>query len=222
MATTCQHCGATTDNDARVMCPNCGRRMQPVSAAPPQPPAGEPAAPPPPSPYGPPPSAYPPPPSPYAPPQQQWPPPPPPPYGAPPPPPPYGAPPPQWPPPPPPYAGRPQYAAPSPYAYPTGPVLPPQVDVFFRRGALTRTSRVTVLFRLVLAIPHLIALYFLYIAAEAVAFVAWFAALFTTRVPVGMYGFLAWVLGYGTRVMAYLGLLSDQWPTFSGAPDDAV
>ena len=31
-------------------------------------------------------------------------------------------------------------------------MLPPQVDVFFRRGALTRTSRVTVLFRVILGV----------------------------------------------------------------------
>jgi hypothetical protein len=101
-------------------------------------------------------------------------------------------------------------------------VLPPQVDVYFRRDAIARTSRVKVLFRLILALPHFIALYAIYIAAEVVAVIAWFAALFTARVPTGMYGFLAWVLGYGTRVMAYVGLLTDQWPSFSETPNDAV
>ena len=219
MATTCQHCGATTDNDARVMCPSCGRRMQPLARPDDSPPAAGPQddGAPLPSPYAPPPSPYAPPPppqqSPYAPP--------PPPYAAPPPPPP-----PQWPPPPPPYGAPPPppYGAPPPYAWqhPTGPVLPPGVDVYFRRDAIAHTSRVTVAFRLILAIPHLIALYALYVAAEVVGIVAWFAALFTARVPTGIYGFLGWVLGYGSRVMAYLGLLTDRWPGFSETPGDPV
>ena len=41
--------------------------------------------------------------------------------------------------------------------------------------------RVTVLFRLLLAIPQLIVLYVLSIVAELVAVVGWFAALFTGR-----------------------------------------
>ena len=46
--------------------------------------------------------------------------------------------------------------------------------------------RVTVLFRLLLAIPQLIVLYVLSIVAELVAVVGWFAALFTGRLPGGL------------------------------------
>ena len=192
MATTCQHCGATTDNDSRVMCPSCGRRMQPPGASPATESTSTPA-----------PDVGAPPPSPYAPP--------PPPYGAPPPPP-YGA------PPPPPYAAAPPYA--SGYAYDAG--LPPQVDVYFRRDAIARTSRVTVLFRLVLVLPHLIALAFVALAAALLTVVTWFAALFTARVPAALYEVLAWTVSYGTRVMAYLFFLTDRWPAFSERPDEPV
>jgi hypothetical protein len=172
MAQTCQHCGQTTADDARVMCPNCGRRMQPRSAdAPPPPPEA---------------------PSPYAPPAA------------------------------PAVIGQPAYA---PYAsVPASPadLGPPGVDVDFRRTTIVRTSRLTVLFRLVLAIPHLLALAVISVAAYVVVVVAWFAALFTARVPEGMYGFLGWVLRYGARVTAYVALLTDRWPSFSETPDDPV
>jgi hypothetical protein len=69
----------------------------------------------------------------------------------------------------------------------------------------------------VLVIPHLVVLYALSIAAEIVAVVAWFAALFTGAVPTGIYGFLGWVATYATRVSAYLGLLTDRWPVFGGS-----
>jgi hypothetical protein len=96
------------------------------------------------------------------------------------------------------------------------------VDVEFRRDVTSRTSRVTVAFRLLLAIPHLIVLYGVGIAAFVVTVVAWFAALFTGRVPAGMYGFVGWVVGYATKVMSYLFFLTDRWPTFAEGPDDPV
>src|SRR4051812_17499545 len=181
------------------MCPSCGRRMQPAGAAPPPPPAA--AAPP--SPYAPPPSPYGPPPTAPAP--------------APEPPAPGPAAPSAY------ISGQPAYA---PYAtaestWPTQ-VGPPGVDVEFRRDAIARTSRVTVAFRLILAIPHLIALYAMGYAVAVVTIVSWFAALFTGRVPQGLYGFTGWIVRYGTRVVAYLWLLTDRWPSFSEGVEDPV
>src|SRR5579864_3170832 len=78
-----------------------------------------------------------------------------------------------------------------------------------------RRSRLTVFFRLLLAVPHLIwlslwgfALYFALIAA-------WFAAVFTGRVPGGLHRFMAAFLGYSTRVNAYVLLLANPFPPFT-------
>ncbi len=66
-----------------------------------------------------------------------------------------------------------------------------------------------------LAIPHLIVLFFLSIAALLVVFVAWFAILFTGRYPRGMFRFVEGVLRWGQRVIAYAFLLvTDSYPPF--------
>jgi len=80
-----------------------------------------------------------------------------------------------------------------------------------------RRSRLTVFFRLLLAIPHLIALYVFGIVVEFVAVIAWFVALILGRLPDGLHNFLAGYVRYTSRVFAYLQLLADPWPPFSGA-----
>jgi hypothetical protein len=79
-----------------------------------------------------------------------------------------------------------------------------------------RRSRLTVFFRLLLVIPHLIWLEFWGIAVAVAVLVAWFAALITGRVPDGLHGFAASFLRYSTRVNAYMLLLADPYPPFSG------
>jgi hypothetical protein len=78
-----------------------------------------------------------------------------------------------------------------------------------------RRSRLTVFFRLLLVIPHVIWLYLWGIAAGIAVLVSWFAALFTGRVPDGLHDFNAAFLRYSTRVTGYLFLLADPWPPFS-------
>jgi hypothetical protein len=80
-----------------------------------------------------------------------------------------------------------------------------------------RRSRVTVFFRLLLAIPGLIWLGIWGIAAEFAVLIAWFAALFTARVPVGIHGFIASWVRYSTRVLGYAFLLAEPWPGFTNA-----
>jgi hypothetical protein len=77
-------------------------------------------------------------------------------------------------------------------------------------------SRLTVFFRLLLAIPHFIWLYLWGIAATIVWIIAWFAALFTKRVPQGMHDFLAGFLRYQVHVFSYLAIVADPYPSFSG------
>jgi hypothetical protein len=66
-----------------------------------------------------------------------------------------------------------------------------------------------------LVIPHLVVLFFLWVAAIAVVLVAWFAILFTGRYPRGMFGFVEGVMRWSQRVTAYAFLLvTDRYPPF--------
>lgn len=76
-------------------------------------------------------------------------------------------------------------------------------------------NRLTVLFRLILIIPHVVALYLLAIVGAVVLLLAWFAAVFTGHVPDGLHNFLAGLLRWSTRVNAYVLLLTDRYPPFS-------
>jgi hypothetical protein len=76
-------------------------------------------------------------------------------------------------------------------------------------------DRLTVAFRIVLAIPHILAVWVLGIAWALTTLIAWFSILFTGRYPEGLYGFAVGVLRWNTRVEAYLLLLHDEYPPFS-------
>jgi hypothetical protein len=79
-----------------------------------------------------------------------------------------------------------------------------------------KRSRLTVFFRLLLAIPHVLWLELWGIAVCVAVLVAWVAALFTGRVPDGLHAFIARYLRYTTHVYAYILLLADPFPPFSG------
>jgi uncharacterized protein DUF4389 len=81
-----------------------------------------------------------------------------------------------------------------------------------------RRSRLTVFFRLLLVIPHLLWLSLWAILAILTAIVNWFATLFSGRSPVGIHNFLARFLVYSTHVTAYLALLANPYPGFAGKP----
>ena len=80
--------------------------------------------------------------------------------------------------------------------------------------APTNRNRLSVAFRLILAIPHLIVIPFLGIAWGFTTMVAWFAILFTGRFPAGLYHFGVGVLQWNIRVEAYVLLLHDEYPPF--------
>ena len=75
-------------------------------------------------------------------------------------------------------------------------------------------NRVTVGFRLILAIPHLLVLAVLSIAALVAWVIALFAVLFTGRWPEGLRTFVVGYMRWFTRVEAYVGLLTDAYPPF--------
>ncbi len=67
-----------------------------------------------------------------------------------------------------------------------------------------------------LAIPHYIVLFFLWIAAVVVVIVAWFAILITGRYPRGMFDFVEGVIRWSNRVSGYaFTLVTDRYPPFS-------
>jgi len=70
--------------------------------------------------------------------------------------------------------------------------------------------RLTVAFRIILAIPHVIVLALLSIAWWVTALVAWVSILFTGRYPAGLYEFGVGVLRWLIRVESYVLLLVDE------------
>src|SRR5579859_1619750 len=84
-----------------------------------------------------------------------------------------------------------------------------------------RRSRLTVFFRLLLAIPHFFWLALFTVGAVFVAFVNWFATLFMGRSPKGIHDFLAGYVRYATHLFAYLFLAANPYPAFYTASPQA-
>jgi len=76
-------------------------------------------------------------------------------------------------------------------------------------------NRLTVGFRILLAIPHFIALVFLMFAWWVTAVIAWILILFTGAYPSGLYEFGVGCLRWLMRVEAYMLLLVDDYPPFA-------
>jgi hypothetical protein len=76
-------------------------------------------------------------------------------------------------------------------------------------------SRLTIFFRLLLAIPALIVLLVLSYVAELVAFLAWFYALFLGTLHGGLRDVLAYWLRYNAQTFAYICMLTQRYPTFA-------
>jgi hypothetical protein len=78
-------------------------------------------------------------------------------------------------------------------------------------------NRLTVFFRLLLAIPHFVWLTIWGIGAGIAVVVAWFAGLFLGRVPDGLHNFVAGFTRYSTHVNAYFSIAANPFPSFTGA-----
>lgn len=79
-------------------------------------------------------------------------------------------------------------------------------------------SPLTVVFRLILVIPHLIWLSLWGLAALVVVIVNWFAILFAGQSPKDLHNFLATYVRYAIHVGAYLFLVAEPYPDFGGSP----
>jgi hypothetical protein len=77
-------------------------------------------------------------------------------------------------------------------------------------------TRLTVFFRAILAIPLLLWAVLWAVIAVLAYIVNWFATLFMGRSPDGLHNFLATFLRYTTHVRAYLLLVADPYPKFTG------
>jgi hypothetical protein len=81
-----------------------------------------------------------------------------------------------------------------------------------------RRSRLLVLFRLLLAIPHLVWLVLWALVALPTVVLTWLCALVTGRPPRPFHRFLSVYLRYATHVMAFLFLIGNPFPGFVGKP----
>lgn len=86
--------------------------------------------------------------------------------------------------------------------------------ILLEAPALPR-DRVSVGFRIILAIPHLLVLWVLGAAWAVTTLIAWFHILIWAQYPQGLHDFGVGVLRWSTRVEAYLLLLHDEYPPFS-------
>lgn len=80
-------------------------------------------------------------------------------------------------------------------------------------------NRLTVFFRMLVAIPWLIVAMFWGLAAYLAVIFAWFALVFTGRYPDGLYNFNAGFIRFINRVNGFYYLLTDEWPPFDGGDD---
>jgi len=72
------------------------------------------------------------------------------------------------------------------------------------------------LVKLLLAIPHFLVLFVLFVATFFAVIISWFAILLTGRYPQGLFDFVVGVGRWGLRVQAYAFLLvTDRYPPFS-------
>jgi uncharacterized protein DUF4389 len=78
-------------------------------------------------------------------------------------------------------------------------------------------NRLTVLLRLILAIPHLIWLTLWSIAVGFAVIVAWIVGIVAGRVPDALHSFMAAYTRYYTHLDAYLWIAADPYPGFMGA-----
>lgn len=79
-------------------------------------------------------------------------------------------------------------------------------------------NRLTVAFRIILAIPHLIVSQVWGYLAQILALVQWFIAVFTGQRNDGIWNMQRQWLDYSSRVSGYTSLLYDPYPAFGTAP----
>jgi Domain of unknown function (DUF4389) len=95
-----------------------------------------------------------------------------------------------------------------------GPTHPVRLVV----GDDYRRSRVTVFFRLLLAIPHLIWFFLWSLLIVVAAVINWLISIFTGRPPGGIHRLMCAYVRYQAHLGAYITLVADPYPAFLGEP----
>ena len=112
-----------------------------------------------------------------------------------------------------------RYPNSDPTALLAGVERPPQHPVHLVGDAHDlRRSRVTVFFRLLLALPHLVWLALWAIAAILVGILNWFVTLFTGTPARAFHAFLSRFVRYALHVYSFLYLTANPFPGFTGEP----
>lgn len=96
--------------------------------------------------------------------------------------------------------------------YAAAPAPSRQLEMWFNGPQQQR--RWTVLIRLIMVIPQAIVLFILEIALLFVAIIGWFAALVIGRLPLWIHQFNSGYVRWYTRVVAYVYLMTDEYPPF--------
>jgi hypothetical protein len=76
-------------------------------------------------------------------------------------------------------------------------------------------ARFMPLIKWLLAIPHYIVLFFLFIGAAIAIIISWFAVVITRRYPRGLFNYVVGVYRWYYRVGAYVSLMTDRYPPFT-------
>jgi hypothetical protein len=98
--------------------------------------------------------------------------------------------------------------------YPGGGGYPARFSVEYPE----RLSRLLIFIKLIIALPQLILVYFLTTLAGVITFLCWFSILFTRRYPRGLFDLVVSFNRWVANVFAYVALLRDEYPPFSGEP----
>jgi uncharacterized protein DUF4389 len=109
-----------------------------------------------------------------------------------------------------------RYPTSDPAAYPV--VEPSQQPIALAREDDLRRSRLTVFFRLLLALPHFVWLSLWAVVALLAGIVNGIATLIAGRSPDGLHNFLGCFIRYQAQVYAYAGLVANPFPGFLGRP----
>lgn len=95
---------------------------------------------------------------------------------------------------------------------------PPHTIMLRQQEDTLERTRLTVFFRLLLALPHFVWLFLWSIAAVFAAIANWVATLVRGQSPAGLHGFLASYQRYAVHVQAFVALVANPFPGFTGTP----
>lgn len=96
----------------------------------------------------------------------------------------------------------------------------PMYPALFFAAQPASSSRILLLFRPLLIIPHIFWAGIYGAAAMFVQFCSFWAIMFTGRHPRALWRFLEGYMRYRSRLTAYMLLLCDRYPPFGGTGDD--